>query len=111
MERMRALFAAMTVPAAGIVLKRAGVVVASGLFAIADGIVVTGNVITDPSRRRQGLAGAMMRTGLAWAKANGASIAALNVQADNDGAIALYRGLGYSHQYDYHYRIPGTQHG
>ncbi|NMA99632.1 MAG: GNAT family N-acetyltransferase [Phyllobacteriaceae bacterium] len=111
MARMRALFGAMTVPAAGVVLRRDGIAVASGLFAIADGIVVTGNVITDPGRRRQGLAAAMMRTGLAWAKANGAEIAGLNVQADNSGAMALYHGLGYSRQYDYHYRIPGRPNG
>lgn len=105
--RMRDLLAVMTVPAAGIVLFRDNAPVASGLFAIADGIVITGNVITDPARRRQGLAAAMMRTGLAWAKANGATIAALNVEADNAGARALYAGLGYAHHYDYHYRLPG----
>jgi predicted GNAT family acetyltransferase len=76
-------------------------------MAIANGIVITGNVITDPARRRQGLAAAMMRTGLAWALDQGASIAALNVQADNPPAKALYASLGFAHQYDYSYRIPG----
>lgn len=107
-ERMRALLAALDVPAAGIVLYRQGTPVASGLMAIADGIVITGNVVTDPLRRRQGLAAAMMATGLAWARREGASIAALNVQADNTAAKALYAGLGYTHQYDYSYRIPGA---
>jgi Acetyltransferases len=106
MDHLRALLAVLTVPAAGIVIYRDGAPVASGLMAIADGIVITGNVITDPTRRRQGLAAAMMRTGLAWARANGAIIAALNVQADNEAAKALYGGLGYRHQYDYLYRIP-----
>jgi len=77
-------------------------------MAVADGIVITGNVVTDPARRRQGLAAAMMLSGLAWAKGQGARFAALNVQADNDAAKALYAGLGYTHQYDYHYRIPGA---
>lgn len=108
MIRMQALLAVMDVPAAGIVIERDGDAVASGLMAIADGIVVTGNVITNPSRRRQGLAAAMMHTGLAWAKAQGASVAALNVQADNPAAKALYAGLGYTHQYDYTYRIPAA---
>jgi GNAT superfamily N-acetyltransferase len=107
MSRMRALLAVMAVPAAGIVVYRDGAPAASGLMAIADGIVVTGNVIADRSRRRQGLGAAMMRTGLAWAKAEGATVAALNVQADNAAAMALYSGLGYRHQYDYTYRIPG----
>lgn len=108
MDRLRALLAAMSVPACGIVVYRDAVPVASGLMAIADNIVVAGNVITDPARRRQGLGAAMMRTGLAWARENGATIAALNVEADNPAGKALYRSLGYAHQYDYHYRIPGA---
>ena len=40
--------------------------------------------------------------------AAGARIAALNVQADNPAAQALYQSLGYTHQYDYHYRLPGA---
>ena len=49
-----------------------------------------------------------MRTGLAWAKAEGATVAALNVQADNPAGQALYASLGYSRQYDYAYRIPAA---
>jgi GNAT superfamily N-acetyltransferase len=105
MAQMRALLAVMAVPAAGIVIQRDGVAVASGLMAIADGIVITGNVVTDPTRRRQGLGAAMMRTGLTWAKAQGAVMAALNVQADNAAGQALYRSLGYQRCYDYHYRV------
>jgi len=107
LNRMRALLAVMAVPACGIVIHRDGEAVASGLMAISHGIVITGNVITDPVRRRQGLGAAMMHTGLAWARNNGATIAALNVQADNPAGKALYAALGYTHQYDYHYRIPG----
>ena len=47
-----------------------------------------------------------MRSGLAWAKSEGAKFAALNVQSDNDAAKALYTRLGYTHQYEYIYRIP-----
>lgn len=108
MAGMRALLGVMKVPATGIVTYRDRVPVASGLMAISNAIVITGNVVTDPARRRQGLASAMMRTGLHWAREKGAKIAALNVQADNEGAKALYRGLGFAHQYDYHYRIPGA---
>lgn len=108
MARMKALLAVMAVPATGIVVFRDGEPAASGLMAISRGIVITGNVITDPARRRQGLAGAMMRTGLSWAHEKGATIAALNVQTDNEAAKALYGGLGYVHQYDYSYRIPGA---
>ena len=108
MGRMRALLAVMAVPACGVVVRRDGETVASGLMAISNGIVITGNVITDPARRRQGLGAAMMHTGLAWARDKGATIAALNVQADNEAGKGLYQSLGYAHQYDYHYRIPGA---
>jgi len=105
---MKALLGVMKVPATGILVYRDDQPVAAGLMAIANGIVITGNVVTDPTRRRQGLAAAMMRTGLSWAHDNGATVAALNVQADNDAAKTLYKGLGFTHQYDYHYRIPGA---
>lgn len=107
--QMRNLLAAIVVPSTGIVVYRDGAPVASGLMAVADGIVVTGNVITDPSFRRQGLGGAMMRTGLAWARSQGATVAALNVEASNEAGQALYASLGYHYQYDYTYRIPGAQ--
>lgn len=104
--QMRNVLAALVVPSTGIVVYRDGEPVASGLMAVADGIVITGNVIADSTRRRQGLGSAMMRTGLAWARAQGATIAALNVAADNPAGQALYASLGYRHQYDYTYRIP-----
>jgi len=109
MTGLKNLLAALKVPAVGVVLTRDGEAVASSIMAIADGIVITGNVVTDGTRRRQGLASAMIRSGLAWAKGEGATVAALNVQADNPAAIALYTGLGYSHQYDYSYRVPGSR--
>jgi GNAT superfamily N-acetyltransferase len=107
MTGMKNLLAAFKVPAVGVVLARDGEAVASSIMAVANGIVLTGNVVTDDTRRRQGLASAMMRSGLAWAKTQGAHTAALNVQTDNAAAKALYNGLGYTHQYDYSYRVPG----
>ena len=108
MAGMKNLLRALEVPAVGVVLTRDGEPVASSIMAVADGVVITGNVVTDPARRRQGLAAAMMRSGLAWARREGARVAALNVQADNAAAIALYSGLGYARRYDYSYRVPGS---
>ena len=107
--RLEALLKVIDVPAKGVVLYDAdGKAVATCLMAVADGIVITGNVVTDPSERRKGYGAAMMRTGLAWARSVGATVAALNVAADNAVGQALYRSLGYSHQYDYAYRVPPT---
>jgi GNAT superfamily N-acetyltransferase len=106
--QMRNLLAAFVVPSTGVVVYRDGEPVAAGLMAVAGGIVITGNVVTDPLRRRQGLGAGMMRTGLHWARTHGATVAALNVQADNVAGQALYTSLGYQHQYDYAYRVPGA---
>jgi ribosomal protein S18 acetylase RimI-like enzyme len=85
-----------------------GAPAAAAIWAVADGIAVTGNVVTDASRRRMGYAAAMMRTGLAWAREAGATVASLNVAADNAAGLALYASLGYRLQYGYVYRYPGA---
>jgi len=108
LEGLKNLTAAIKTSATGIVLTRDGEAVATAIMALADGIVVAGNVVTDTTRRRQGLGKAMMNSGLAWAKREGAQFAALNVEAGNTAALGLYSGLGYTHKYDYHYRIPGA---
>jgi len=108
--RLRALLAVIDVPARGVVLySPEGAAVATAIMDVADGIVITGNVVTDASERRKGYGAAMMRTGLAWAKSVGARVAALNVAADNVAGQALYGGLGYTRQYDYTYRIPPAE--
>ncbi|MEQ1900709.1 MAG: GNAT family N-acetyltransferase [Devosia sp.] len=107
--RMRALLEVVESPGKGIVVySEEGEPVASALMVVADGIVITGNVVTGAAHRRMGYGAAMMRCGLAWARSAGATIAALNVASDNGAAQALYRGLGYSRQYDYIYRLPET---
>lgn len=107
--KLRALLSVVESPGKGIVLRSTeGEPVATALMVVADGIVITGNVITDSSQRRMGYGAAMMRTGLAWARSAGATVAALNVGADNPAGQALYRRLGYERQYDYVYRVPGA---
>jgi GNAT superfamily N-acetyltransferase len=107
MERLIALLGMLEVPAVGLIQRNPdGQPVASALMAIGDAIVITGNVVTDTSQRGKGYATAMMRTGLAWAHHAGARFAALNVEAENTPALALYGKLGYRHQYDYVYRYP-----
>jgi GNAT superfamily N-acetyltransferase len=109
LERLKRLLAVIDNPGKGIVLRSPeGIPVASALMVVADGIVIAGNVFTDRTQRRKGYGAAMMRTGLAWAKSAGASIAALNVAADNPVGQALYTSLGYRRQYDYAYRIGGA---
>ncbi|GAA1487319.1 GNAT family N-acetyltransferase [Brachybacterium sacelli] len=62
-------------------------------------------IAVDPAHRRQGLGLALSRTLLALAAVQGADRALLEVERDNDGARALYRGLGLTHLGTYHYRV------
>jgi ribosomal protein S18 acetylase RimI-like enzyme len=110
LRKFQAIAAMFDVPAGGIVLRSDDSrVVSSALMAVADGIVITGNVVTDAAERGRGYGSRMMRTGLAWAYAQGARTAALNVAADNGAGQALYKSLGYRRQYDYVYRTPGPK--
>ncbi|GAA3391323.1 GNAT family N-acetyltransferase [Streptomyces roseoviridis] len=62
-------------------------------------------VEVDPARRRGGLATAVMTALARRALDEGASAAWLQVESDNDGARALYDGMGFTvHHHYHHYR-------
>ena len=61
---------------------------------------------TDPAMRGRGHGRRVIMSALKWAHSKGARDAWLQVEADNDVAMALYRGLGFSELYRYHYRQP-----
>jgi ribosomal protein S18 acetylase RimI-like enzyme len=68
-------------------------------------------VATDDAERRQGHARRLVLSALKWARQRGARHGWLQVEADNDAALALYRGLGFGEVYRYHYRQPpGARH-
>lgn len=54
------------------------------------------NVAVHPEYRRRGIARALTRAALAFARAEGGHTAILQVDDDNAAAIDLYRGLGFS---------------
>lgn len=60
-------------------------------------------VEVDPARRRQGLAGAVMRALSQRALDEGASAAWLQVESDNDAARALYDGMEFATHHRYHH--------
>jgi ribosomal protein S18 acetylase RimI-like enzyme len=63
---------------------------------------------TDPRFRRQGLARRILASLMGFAAAAGARRAWLQVEAENAGAISLYRAAGFAEAYRYRYwqRIP-----
>ncbi|MFF7792367.1 GNAT family N-acetyltransferase [Streptomyces sp. NPDC007991] len=70
-------------------------------------------VEVDPQLRRQGLGTAVMAALARRALDEGASAAWLQVEADNEGARALYAGMGFAAHHAYHHyrepdaRVPG----
>ncbi len=68
----------------------------AGLFEIATG----------EKERGKGYGRAIVRSALKWARLRGAKSAWLQVEADNEPALKLYRQLGFHEAYRYHYRRP-----
>jgi ribosomal protein S18 acetylase RimI-like enzyme len=92
------------VPYQGLLWRRDGEVVACGQFAREGDLVGLYDVFTAPVARGQGLAGALCSHLLAQSRAQGARVAYLQVDAANDAARAVYRRLGFTDAYRYHYR-------
>ncbi|MEU5155005.1 GNAT family N-acetyltransferase [Glycomyces sp. NPDC021274] len=85
---------------------RGGELAARGRGAIAGDLVAITNIGTLPAFRRQGLGTEILRALEAWGHGCGARRAALQVEADNEAAIAMYERLGYTERYRYRYRGP-----
>ncbi|MFF4890098.1 GNAT family N-acetyltransferase [Micromonospora chersina] len=58
-----------------------------------------------PEARRRGFAGAVLRALADWGRAEGATHAFLQVEQRNTGAVALYRGLGFTTHHTYLTRV------
>ncbi len=85
--------------------------VASGHAAIEDGLVGVFSVATKHSFRGRGIGSALTAALLAWARIRGAHTAYLQVAADNQSALSVYRRMGFATAYTYHYRArPGEDH-
>jgi ribosomal protein S18 acetylase RimI-like enzyme len=93
------------VPLRRAVLRSAdGQVIACALSATEDEMVGLYDVFTAKSARGRGLARWLCIRLLAEAEQRGARLGYLQVEAQNHSAINLYRGLGFSEAYGYHYR-------
>lgn len=82
------------------------VAVARGVL-VEDWLCVTA-VTVDDGHRRQGLATSVMSALGAWARDRGGSGCVLQVASSNEGALALYRRLGFTEHHRYHYRLGPT---
>ena len=100
--------AASPVPYQAWVLRRANDarVLACGQVATEGDLVGLYDVFTHPAVRGQGLASRLCAALLDHARAGGARVAYLQVEADNLPARSIYRRLGFVDAYHYHYRTP-----
>jgi GNAT superfamily N-acetyltransferase len=62
-------------------------------------------VEVDPAHRRRGLGSVVMAALWQWGREQGARRSYLQVEADNEPALALYERLGYWHHHAYRYRL------
>lgn len=93
------------VPYRGWLLMRGEEVCACAQSAIEGDAVGLYDVFTAPASRGQGLSTALCVTLLAQARADGARVAYLQVDASNEAARRVYRRLGFADAYAYHYRV------
>jgi len=100
-----AMVAKIAAPVAFARLDTAGTPAAWGIAVVERGLVGFFDIVTAPAKRRQGAAQRLVRHLQGWAHAHGARSAYLQVVASNAPAIALYRHLGFTETYRYHYRI------
>jgi N-acetylglutamate synthase len=101
----RRIVGAIALPARFALLALDGAPAALAYGAIHDGLLVYESVVTDPARRRQGLAHRVIASLAGWARDSGATGACLEVEAANAPAHALYARFGLGTElYRYHYR-------
>ena len=99
-------------PEAGLfALEEEGAPMASGICVHDGDLAGLFEIATARSERRNGHGRRLVLSALKWAKLRGASIAWLQVEADNEAAITLYRSLGFEEIYRYHYRRPAAELG
>ena len=92
-------------PEAGLfVLEEVGEPVASAICVHDGELAGLFEIATAEGERRKGYARRLILSALKWARLRGATIAWLQVEADNEPALSLYRSLGFAEVYRYHYR-------
>lgn len=79
---------------------------AAALTSNKNGIAFYNNVVVRADLRGKGYGRSVMQSALNWSRTAGAEWAAIQVVAENTPAINLYKSLGFSEVYRYHYRRP-----
>lgn len=97
-------------PEAGLFILEERNVPVSATICVHDGILAgLFEVATVASERGKGYARRLILSALKWAHLRGATQAWLQVEDSNETAIRLYRSLGFTPIYHYHYRHPDPE--
>lgn len=108
-DTYRKIVAALDIPCAFMALHIRDAMVAMGFVAHHDGLLCIESLITDPAYRGQGHAKRLVGAMLAFGINQGVAGACLQVVADNEPAIRLYRGMGFLRElYRYRYWRMGS---
>lgn len=102
----RAIIATIALPGAFASIAHEGAIASLGFAVRQDDLLILESIMTDATVRQRGFAKCCVSALLDWGCTQGCAAAALQVMADNDAALALYRGLGFTRDlYRYHYRV------
>jgi GNAT superfamily N-acetyltransferase len=101
----REIVSSVVLPAAFAELAIDGAAVALAYGIIHRGMLCFESVVTDAQHRRKGYSRRVLAALAAWAKANGETIATLQVEASNTPGRTLYHSIGMTTElHRYHYR-------
>jgi GNAT superfamily N-acetyltransferase len=101
----REIVSSIALPAAFAELAIDGAAVALAYAIIHRGMLCFESVVTDAQHRRKGYSRRVLAALAAWAKASGATIATLQVEASNTPGRTLYHSIGMTTElHRYHYR-------
>ena len=87
------------------VIKSGSTVIAVGRIATLGTWSIATRLFVDPSQRSKGVAKHLMNKLMAAAKSDGATKVALQVDIENEAALALYKSMGFRTHHSYIYRV------
>jgi ribosomal protein S18 acetylase RimI-like enzyme len=102
---LRQMLERLAPAAAFATLSAGGQVVSQGLGVLQSGWLGLYDIVTHPDQRGRGHARQLINDLLAWAAAQGAQGAYLQVMQTNAPALRLYAGMGFKELYSYWYRV------
>jgi ribosomal protein S18 acetylase RimI-like enzyme len=102
---MKKIFNKIVLPKCFITYKFQGLPIGCGLGVIKDRFLGVFDIVIDKPYRNQGFGTILIENILKWGKSKGAANAYLQVLANNDQALELYKKVGFRERYKYWYRI------